>query len=385
MVAPTDLAPIGEVAGGDPTGAPATPAVTSSDVKGAVRADPPAEADPAAPTGGDATPIPRPTASLSGQPPEDSADAVDLDRPAGTGAGEAAAAPAAGSRQLLAQLVVESEHGTGYDRDDWPHWRDLDGDRCHTRCEVLAAERRPDGSWYSIFDGRTTADPSGFDVDHLVPLAEAHESGGWRWDRQTRERYANDESYPHALIAVSATSNRSKGKKDPAEWLPPDVASHCFYADAWVRVKFRWKLSADPREKNVLDQILADCPAAPGDPPERAPAATATPTSESAPIPSQQTDDRPVVAHCDARGELVRIEGPPGSDLDGWRISDEGEKFSHTFGPGTLIPASAVLVVASGSADGDVKPWGARNVWNNDGDTATLSNPTGESNSQRCS
>ena len=288
--------------------------------------------------------------------------------------------------ELLAHLRVEPERGPGYDRDDWPHWSDLDGDGCHTRCEVLAAERRPDGSWYSIFDGDVTNDPGRFDVDHLVPLAEAHESGGWRWDRQSRERFANDESYPHALIAVSASSNRSKGKKDPAEWLPPDAGSHCFYADAWVRVKFRWELSVDQAELSALSHILADCPAVAAEPVGRAPVAVVV-AADSAPVPSPSpaVPATASVAHCDAGGELVRIEGPPGFDLSGWRISDEGARHSHVFVAGTVIPESATLLVASGPAEGDIKPWGARRVWNNDGDTATLVGPGGESSSIGCS
>lgn len=280
-----------------------------------------------------------------------------------------------GAAALLNELDVKPEHDAEYDRDDWPHWSDLDRDGCNTRCEVLAAERLPDGSWYSVFDGRSTTVAREFDIDHLVPLAEAHESGGWEWDRSTRQRFANDETYAHSLIAVSASSNRSKGKKDPGEWLPPDAGSHCFYADAWVRVKHRWSLSVDVNELIALGRILTNCPEtgpAPEAPTQETTDARPPPDAEP---PAVDNAGAPSLASCDAGGELVVITGPAGFELAGWTISDEGRRNEHTFAPGTQIPASGSLVVASGRASGDVKPWGGRNVWNNDGDTATLDGP----------
>ena len=282
---------------------------------------------------------------------------------------------APGAAALLNELDVLPESDADYDRDDWPHWSDLDRDGCNTRCEVLAAERLPDGSWYSVFDGRSTEVAREFDIDHLVPLAEAHESGGWAWDRATRQRFANDETYAHSLIAVSASSNRSKGKKDPAEWLPPDADSHCFYADAWVRVKHHWSLSVDVNELIALGRILTACPESGAAAPAPAPATAQPQPPEEVPEPTADEALALSIRSCDAGGELVVIAGPAGYELDGWTISDEGSRNVHTFGSGVRIPGSGSLVIASGRASGDVKPWGGRNVWNNDSDTATLQSP----------
>ena len=290
-----------------------------------------------------------------------------------------------GATDLLDALEILPEFGEGYNRSDWPHWSDLDRDGCNTRCEVLATERLADGSWHSIFDGEITSNPSSFDIDHLVPLAEAHESGGWEWDRATRQRYANDEGYEHSLIAVSDSSNRSKGKKDPAEWLPPDQRAHCFYADAWVRVKHRWSLSVDRDESVALRRILADCPAGDNAAPDPAPVTTVAPTPTVTPPVTTPEGTAFSIAGCDAAAEIVRITGAPGASLGGWILSDAGPRYSHTFGAGTTIPASGTLVVASGRASGDIKPWGQRNVWNNDGDTATLAGPGGQIDALACS
>ncbi len=278
---------------------------------------------------------------------------------------------------LLGQLEIKAEHTAGYDRDNWPHWRDENGDGCHARCEVLASEQRADGTWYSVFDGEATDNPSRFDVDHLVPLAEAHESGGWAWDRAMRQRYANDLSYDHSLIAVSASSNRSKGKKDPAEWLPPAESAHCFYAESWVVIKARWGLAVDEREHRTLMQVLVNCPAGrTGVKVEKVVAApTAIPKVDAASEQSRP-DSRLAINYCDAGAELVEISGPALFDLGGWSLSDDGEKFIFAFISGTLIPADGTLLVASGQAQGDIHSWG-RPVWNNSGDIATLTGPGG--------
>lgn len=173
---------------------------------------------------------------------------------------------------LLADLSVAPENASGYERDLFPHWNYL-GDGCDVRDAVLIAEalsgpRVEDdcdivrGRWISRFDGITVRDPSRLDVDHLVPLAEAWGSGARNWDTLTRSAFANDVDYPRTLIAVTASSNRSKGDQDPAEWLPPRVAYRCTYAADWIGVKYRWRLSVDPEEEAALRVLVNSC----GDP-----------------------------------------------------------------------------------------------------------------------
>ena len=172
---------------------------------------------------------------------------------------------------LLDALTIAAEHTSGYDRHLFKHWTDEDKDGCDARREVLLAEAvaapaqgsgcsLSDGEWISRYDGLTEAgNGRGFDVDHLVPLAEAWESGAHSWSPDRRERYANDLGYEHSLIAVSARSNRSKGAQDPATWLPPESGQHCWYAAAWVHVKTRWSLTVDTAEANTLQGILSGC------------------------------------------------------------------------------------------------------------------------------
>ncbi len=101
--------------------------------------------------------------------------------------------------------------------------------------------------------------PGSFDIDHMVPLKEAWVSGADLWTPERRQAFANDLGYGDSLIAVSASSNRSKSDKDPARWMPPNFAVHCTYVAAWVAVKYRWNLAMDDAERQKVDSVLASC------------------------------------------------------------------------------------------------------------------------------
>jgi hypothetical protein len=173
--------------------------------------------------------------------------------------------------QLLARLATAPEHPRGYVRALFVHWIDADRDGCDTRDEVLIAESRTtprirtgcsvSGSWRSVYDGMTTTRASSFDIDHVVPLKEAWDSGAWAWTSARRQGYANDLGNSRSLRAVSAASNRAKSDGDPAQWLPPLVSFRCTYATDWVVIKVRWRLSVDALERAALKRILTSCPA----------------------------------------------------------------------------------------------------------------------------
>jgi hypothetical protein len=174
------------------------------------------------------------------------------------------------SRWLLSELRPAGEHTAGYARTKFSDWIDADHDGCDTRNEVLIAEAvmRPKiragcvlvgGKWRSRYDRVTTTNPTGFDIDHMVPLAEAWQSGAWQWTAGTRDRYANDLGYGADLIAVTMHANRSKGERAPEEWMPARAGYACTYLTQWVAVKWRWQLTVSRAERSFLDTGLRRC------------------------------------------------------------------------------------------------------------------------------
>lgn len=172
----------------------------------------------------------------------------------------------------IALLPVADEVRTGYVRDLYPHWKDLDRNGCPADKDVLIAEAIEDpvveagcklvgGVWHSYYDNAVIhgSGRGKTDVDHMVPLAEVHDSGGYGWSVEQRKRYANDISADTTLVAVSARSNRQKSDRDPAEWMPIPEA-RCRYLGEWVSTKLRYRLSVDQAEREALLQYAAECP-----------------------------------------------------------------------------------------------------------------------------
>jgi Protein of unknown function (DUF1524) len=114
------------------------------------------------------------------------------------------------------------------------------------------------GRWYSPYDGATWTAASDVDIDHMVPLAEAWQSGAWSWTTSRRQAFANDLTRPQ-LWAVTDNVNQSKSDQDPATWKPSLTSFRCTYAKAWIQVKYSYGLSVDSAEKSALSSMLSTC------------------------------------------------------------------------------------------------------------------------------
>lgn len=161
-----------------------------------------------------------------------------------------------------------------YKRSLYVHWIDADGDCQDTRAEVLIRDDDDGqvefrgagecvvarGTWVDPYTGQTFQDAKKLDVDHVVPLKNAHESGAWAWSRERRREYANHLRDPAHLLAVSASENRKKGAKGPDEYLPPNAAFHCDYIRIWIRIKETWELEMTEAESEAVQHVRASCP-----------------------------------------------------------------------------------------------------------------------------
>jgi hypothetical protein len=178
------------------------------------------------------------------------------------------------SLNILASLRVDNQDATvpPFVRSEWSEWGDSDGDCQDTRAEVLQDEsligvtfRDPggcvvaSGQWRSYATGEDMFDASDVDIDHLVPLANAHRAGGWQWSRERRGAFANDLSDAAHLMALDLRSNRTKQDKGPDAWRPQVRGQWCWYAESWARIKTRWDLSVTAVEYAALVEMLVTC------------------------------------------------------------------------------------------------------------------------------
>ena len=308
-----------------------------------------------------------------------------------------------------------------YSRNDWKHWVDSDGDCQNTRAEVLilesdatptfATDRRcrvTGGRWNGPYTGQTFMEAGDLDIDHLVPLKNAHLSGGWQWDAERKEDYANSMATDYHLVAVEESANRAKGARGPEEWQPPDASYHCQYAQDWINVKAAWDLSATAAEWEALEDMLATCPytvgfessvtTIPGPPPPTAtpgPAAGPTETITAASPPAAGSSLSNVVliteimpdpsAVRDAAGEWFEIYNPDGEQavsLDGWTIGDVGGDVHRISGTVEVPPGGYVVLARNSDSTvngGITVGYGYRGFnLTNSGDAIELVDPTGK-------
>ena len=161
---------------------------------------------------------------------------------------------------------------TGYTRSQFPHWSDPDRNGCDARndtlkrdltnitfkagtrdCKVIA------GQLLDPFSGKVLTFSTTkvvIDIDHIVALSNAWQTGAAYFDKNTRLLIAND---PINLLAVDAKLNRQKGDGDAATWLPPNKSFRCEYVARQVAVKSKYKLWVTEPEKVAITKILSNC------------------------------------------------------------------------------------------------------------------------------
>ena len=245
------------------------PEVTSSPV--------PATSDPVptTPTPTDPTPTPRPTpVSVTATATPSPASSTGTSTPIPTREPALPSATPETRPKTVLSITVSAVPADipEYNRMEWRHWNDEDGDCQDARQEVLVSEslvevtfesdrncRVATGRWYGAFAGAYVETPGDMDVDHLVPLKNAHDSGGWAWSSARKEDYANHLGDPDHLIAVTSAANRSKGAKGPEEWRPSDEGYWCQYATDWTEVKFEWGLTMTQGEAEAVIAMLDTC------------------------------------------------------------------------------------------------------------------------------
>ncbi len=178
--------------------------------------------------------------------------------------------------KMNVSLPIRQETKTGYDRyyflrDTGGHWGDRGMDCRDTRAEVLEATSLVPvvfsksacvvklGLWYDPYSDSTFEFAHDLDIDHFIPLKEAYESGADKWSAAERSDFANEYLKSANLIPVWSSLNRSKGAREPHEWLPPNIEYACDYLSRWAYIKWFSGLSVDKNECGFIKARLTEC------------------------------------------------------------------------------------------------------------------------------
>lgn len=149
--------------------------------------------------------------------------------------------------EQINSLPVAAENRTGYDRD---RFGDVD------RNLVVSNSLADHSCFYSTADDICYPNASEVDVNHIVALAEAWDSGASQWTDAQRATFTAD---PGNLWLMTNDLHRAKGDSDIAEWTPPNAGAVCGYVQTYVMVKTRWRLSVDQAEKTALVGLAQEC------------------------------------------------------------------------------------------------------------------------------
>ena len=166
---------------------------------------------------------------------------------------------------------------TGYTRDQFGQaWADVDRNGCDTRNDILKRDLtsisykaktrncvvlsgtlldRYSGESINFIRGNITS--MEVQIDHVVALSNAWQTGAFKLTAEQRKALAND---PMNLFAVQGRLNSQKGDGDAATWLPPLKSFRCAYVAQQIAVKAKYSLWVVPPEKAAMLSILAKCP-----------------------------------------------------------------------------------------------------------------------------
>ena len=177
---------------------------------------------------------------------------------------------------------------TGYSRAQFGDaWSDIDHNGCDTRNDILnrdlTAKQHKNsrgcvvisgilndpytGKVINFMRGKDTSEQ--VQIDHVVALSDAWQSGAQEISAQERLQLAND---PENLLAVDGPANQQKSDSDAATWLPANASFRCSYVARQIRVKAKYHLWVKPAEKEAMINVLTPCAGAAAKPASDTPA-----------------------------------------------------------------------------------------------------------------
>ena len=160
-----------------------------------------------------------------------------------------------------------------------------------------------EGKIWSPYTEETFASKQETDIEHIVSISEAHDSGLCAADRATKKRFASD--LRNLTLASPRLNRYEKSGKDAAEWQP--AQNQCWFAKRVIDVKTAYGLTVDAKEALALGKLLTTC------------AVMTTPKTVLSPSDDHLVDANKMVTRpsvlgnlrvVNARGPILQFNGP---------------------------------------------------------------------------
>ena len=169
---------------------------------------------------------------------------------------------------ILVFLIPLHTFANTYNRDEWTHWLDFDGDCQNTRHELLIATSLIEvtftnetnctvasGLWIGAFTGQVFTKASDVDIDHVIPLKYAHDHGGADWSPLLKRLFAND---VENLLVVDDRENQMKGAKGLSEYMPR-IEYQCKYIGRWKTLSVKYGLALNLKDLKIINEDIPAC------------------------------------------------------------------------------------------------------------------------------
>lgn len=132
---------------------------------------------------------------------------------------------------------------------------------CTTRHAILAEQlhgnlspdcRLATGHGIDPYGGDELTAASAIEIDHVFPLSAAWDLGAHAWSTEKRIQFAND---PLNLVATSRAQNQEKSDSLPADWLPKNRASRCWYVRRLAVVAATYELPLPAADRAQMHRV----------------------------------------------------------------------------------------------------------------------------------
>jgi len=129
--------------------------------------------------------------------------------------------------------------------------------RSDADCTVLSGMLADPYTGKTIAFTRGPETSSKVQIDHVVALSDAWQTGAQQLTPALRHELANDTL---ELLAVDGQANTDKSDGDAATWLPPNKPYRCQYVARQIAVKQKYHLWVTSAERDAMRAVLGTCP-----------------------------------------------------------------------------------------------------------------------------